>query len=86
VPGQGLISEDGDLALLRGVVELGNLLDVAQLILKSAAFRTESRGGHFRRDYPESLAAWACHTVVEGDRWCQAPIRPKAGGDDQGGQ
>jgi len=74
VPGQGLVSGDGDLAVLRGVVELGNLLDVAHLILKSAAFRTESRGGHFRRDYPESVAAWACHTVVVGDRWEQAII------------
>lgn len=74
VPGQGLTADDGNLAALRGVVELGNLLDVAHLILKSAAFRTESRGGHFRRDYPEPDPAWASHTVVKGDRWSQSPI------------
>lgn len=33
-------------------VELGFLLDLAQVLVVSARARTESRGGHFREDYP----------------------------------
>ncbi len=55
--------------------ELYNLLDVADLILKSAQFRTESRGGHYRSDYPQSSADWQVHTVVQGDRWSTAPVK-----------
>ncbi|MBO1350527.1 MAG: L-aspartate oxidase [Hormoscilla sp. GUM202] len=53
---------------LKMAAETMNLLDIGYLILKSAAFRTESRGGHYRKDYPETAAAWEVHTVVEGDR------------------
>ncbi|MGB7522025.1 MAG: L-aspartate oxidase [Spirulinaceae cyanobacterium] len=52
--------------------ETFNLLDVAYLILKSAAFRTESRGGHYRGDYPKTLPEWQVHTLVQGDRWWKA--------------
>ena len=47
--------------------EVRNLLAIAALILKSAAFRTESRGGHYRRDYPTPDDRWLGHTVVQGD-------------------
>lgn len=47
--------------------EVGNLLAIAHLILKSALFRTESRGGHYRRDYPQPSDEWLRHTVIEGD-------------------
>jgi succinate dehydrogenase / fumarate reductase flavoprotein subunit len=33
-------------------VELGFLLDLAQVLVVSALARTESRGGHFREDFP----------------------------------
>ncbi len=52
--------------------ETRNLLDLAWLILKSAKFRTESRGGHHRDDYPETNPAWQVHTLVQGDRWWQS--------------
>lgn len=45
--------------------ETRNLLDVAYLILKSAAFRTESRGGHYRLDYPQPDTDWQLHTLVQ---------------------
>ncbi len=47
--------------------EVRNLLAIAQLILKSAAFRTESRGGHYRSDYPLSDQHWLGHTLIEGN-------------------
>ena len=34
-------------------VELGNLLDLAEVMAVSALARKESRGGHYREDYPE---------------------------------
>jgi succinate dehydrogenase / fumarate reductase flavoprotein subunit len=33
-------------------VELGFLLDLAEVLVASALARQESRGGHFREDYP----------------------------------
>ncbi len=59
--------------LVRAWGELSNLYDLAWLILNSAAFRTESRGGHFRQDYPDTHSEWRVHTVVEGDRWQKSP-------------
>jgi len=54
---------------LRTWGETYNLLDVAHLILKSAAFRTESRGGHYRVDYPKAHPNWQVHTLVQKNRW-----------------
>jgi L-aspartate oxidase len=47
----------------RDLLELRNLVTVAELIVKSAQARHESRGLHFSRDYPE-LAAEAKPTVL----------------------
>ena len=54
---------------LRLWTETRNLLDLALLILKSAYFRQESRGGHYREDYPETDPIWQVHTIVEGHCW-----------------
>lgn len=55
---------------LRLWAETRNLLDIAYLILKSAAFRTESRGGHYRLDYPQPDPSWQVHTLVQkGKMW-----------------
>jgi len=75
-PGQSLAisSPEADLEI-RAWAETQNLLDVAQLMLKSAAFRTESRGGHYRLDYPQPDSSWQVHTLVQGDHWQKsAPI------------
>jgi L-aspartate oxidase len=67
-----------DLARIRAWSELRNLLDVAELLLKSAAFRTESRGGHYRSDYPETSTNWTVHTIVNlsetGPQWKTAKV------------
>lgn len=54
---------------LRLAVETLNLSDIAYLILKSAAWRTESRGGHYRSDYPKASTDWQFHTLIEKDCW-----------------
>jgi L-aspartate oxidase len=55
--------------------ETCNLLDVASLILKSAIFRQESRGGHYRSDFPKDNPQWQVHTLVQGDRlWTSTPF------------
>ncbi|MFP4101733.1 L-aspartate oxidase [Coleofasciculus sp.] len=55
--------------LVRTWGETSNLLDIAYLILKSALFRTESRGGHYRLDYPQPDPSWQMHTLVQEERW-----------------
>jgi L-aspartate oxidase len=54
--------------------ETRNLLDVAYLILKSAAFRTESRGGHYRLDYPQPDPSWQVHTLVQQNKWFKSQL------------
>ncbi|MEB3295010.1 MAG: L-aspartate oxidase [Synechococcales bacterium] len=64
--------------------ELRNLLTIAQLILKSAHYRTESRGGHYCIDSPEPIATWQVHTVIQGCHWQTAPVisAPEAAGSE----
>ena len=45
--------------------ELGNMLDIAELVAICALNRTESRGGHTREDYPErDDVNWLKHTLA----------------------
>ncbi|MEO8193573.1 MAG: fumarate reductase/succinate dehydrogenase flavoprotein subunit [Gemmatimonadales bacterium] len=50
-------------------LDLDNLLTVAEAVTRSAIERKESRGGHFREDYPEKDAAYAGFNtlVVRGE-------------------
>lgn len=78
-PGQSIqLAEPQATELLRNWGELTNLLDVAWLILKSAVFRQESRGGHFRSDYPNREPTWQVHTLVQQDRWWTSEVIPAA--------
>lgn len=45
--------------------ELGNLLEIAEVVAVSALNRKESRGGHSREDYPDrDDANWLKHTLI----------------------
>jgi len=44
-------------------MEVRNLLEIGHLVAEAAASRTESRGGHFRADYPEPKARWEKHII-----------------------
>ncbi|NJP10516.1 MAG: L-aspartate oxidase [Leptolyngbyaceae cyanobacterium RU_5_1] len=79
-PGEFLVLRSPDVAsALRTWAETRNLLDVAHLILKSAHFRTESRGGHYRSDYPQTDPAWQVHTLVQAERWWTAELEIENG-------
>jgi succinate dehydrogenase / fumarate reductase flavoprotein subunit len=50
---------------LQEALEICNLLQFSEVIVASALARTESRGAHFRTDYPErDDAAWLKHTLA----------------------
>ena len=43
--------------------ELNNLVLTGQLVTEAALLRDESRGAHFRSDYPQSSSSWQHHIV-----------------------
>jgi L-aspartate oxidase len=43
--------------------ELGNLILTGRLLTEAAHIREESRGAHFRTDFPQSLPKWQCHII-----------------------
>lgn len=59
----GLTAARKALEAIRGrltpdLTEERNMVDTASLIVASALKRRESRGGHFRRDFPKPRNAW----------------------------
>ncbi len=75
VPGESLPL--GTLSLadpLRLWAETRNLLEIGELILTSAHYRTESRGGHYRTDYPHTDPEWTVHTVIQNNQWSTGPM------------
>ena len=54
--------------------QVHNLLDIAYLILKSAAYRNESRGGHYRLDSPQTNSDWQVHTLVQKHNWWKEAV------------
>ena len=56
---------------LKLTAETRNLLDIGYLIVKSAEFRKESRGGHYRLDYPDTDEQWQVHTWIQNNHWSQ---------------
>ncbi|WP_421077953.1 fumarate reductase (CoM/CoB) subunit TfrA [Methanothermococcus sp. Ax23] len=48
-------------------LELKNMITVAEIIVKCALERRESRGAHYRSDYPETKEEWKGNLVVCND-------------------
>jgi succinate dehydrogenase / fumarate reductase flavoprotein subunit len=44
-------------------IDLDNMLSISEIIALAAIERKESRGGHFRDDYPEKSAEWAKYNL-----------------------
>ena len=44
--------------------ELANLVVTARLVTEAALLREESRGAHFRSDFPQSSPEWQRHIVL----------------------
>lgn len=65
-------------------VEAVNMVQVAYLIARAARFREESRGTHYRSDFPRTEGAWRVHTRLryrDGDLELQtapAPLEARA--------
>ena len=45
-----------------------NFVTLASLVAKAALWREESRGGHFRSDFPKTNEDWAFHSIQTKDR------------------
>ncbi len=56
---QGALSQPTD----RPSYELNNLVLTGRLVTEAALVREESRGAHFRSDFPQSLPQWRRHIV-----------------------
>ncbi len=54
---------------LTTALELGNLLDLAEIVVEGALVRQESRGSHYREDFPQrNDKDWLVHTVATRGR------------------
>lgn len=57
-------------------LELRNMLDVAEMVARSALFRTESRGNHQRADYVESSNTWLKNIVIKKTKNNEIALTP----------
>ncbi len=50
---------------LTSYLEVGSLLNLAEMVTMAALARTESRGAHYRTDFPKrNDSQWNCHTII----------------------
>ncbi|MEK6603276.1 MAG: succinate dehydrogenase/fumarate reductase flavoprotein subunit, partial [Nitrospirota bacterium] len=64
---------------LISALELGSLVELAGTVVAGALAREESRGAHYRSDFPERddvrwLAHQLCHHTSDGPRLESAPV------------
>ena len=46
-----------------GQMEVKNMLQVGEMVAEAALARRESRGGHYRVDYPDTRRRWQKHII-----------------------
>ncbi len=54
---------DSQISYINLLIDLYNRQITSILMLEACLFRRESRGGHFRSDYPSSVLFWKCHSL-----------------------
>ncbi len=64
-PGRELLLQPRQREALLLLQELRQRLVLAELLMEAAAFRRESRGGHYRIDAPTSQPFWRRHTLQQ---------------------
>ena len=64
-------------------LEVPMTLDVAEMIIRSALERTESRGAHFRVDYPELDENWVKTVVLHREKGCMTVGTRSLGNSDE---
>ncbi len=62
VPDLGEFNKD-----LQDALEIENMLNIADLVAKSALIREESRGAHYRSDYPKTRDEWKKSILLNKD-------------------
>ncbi|MBU7022924.1 MAG: FAD-binding protein [Theionarchaea archaeon] len=50
------------------------MVEAGLLVARAAQYRTESRGSHFRKDYPESDASWLVNVVLQKGSIRREPV------------
>ena len=53
---------------LQDALEIEMMLNIADLVAKSALIREESRGAHYRSDYPKTRDEWKKSIVLNKDK------------------
>ena len=54
--------------VLNLLLDLKNRQITTKTLLKACLFREESRGGHYRDDFPTKNSKWECHTRQQLDQ------------------
>ena len=75
-PGEQRELQPAQVQQLGWLWECRQRLITTQLLLEAAAFRRESRGGHFRSDAPASLPYWQHHTLQQQGRSIRSSADP----------
>ncbi|MAG47709.1 succinate dehydrogenase [archaeon] len=64
---------------LIAALDIRNMLPTCEMIIRSALFREESRGAHYRVDFPETLDKWKmniiCNVEEDGIRISTKPLK-----------
>lgn len=60
---QRALHEFDQIAMSKLSISSANFVTLATLVAKAALWREESRGGHFRTDFPEQHEEWRVHSI-----------------------